>query len=63
MTEMIICGLSMEMEIAKECDGIGNCNWCIYFEKLRNGALKCTNHNEILDKEKTNCKDWIVDHR
>ena len=63
MTGLIICGLSMEMEMAEECDGIGKCNWCHYFEKLRNGALYCAKQDKVLDEENVDCKDWIVDHR
>lgn len=63
MTEMIICGLSMEMEMAKEYDGVGKCSWCLYYDKLNNGALFCRKNDELLDEEKDDCKDWIVNHR
>ena len=63
MTEMIICGCSMEMRMAKEMGTIGKCKSCLYFEKLRNGALFCRKRDKVLDKEKENCKTWVVDHR
>ncbi|MBQ2635373.1 MAG: hypothetical protein IJJ11_07460 [Methanosphaera sp.] len=52
MTEMIICGLSMEMEMAREMGTVGKCIGCRYFEKLRNGALFCEKYDKILDEEK-----------
>lgn len=63
MIEMIICGLSMEMEMAKENNGIGKCSYCLYLDELNNGSLFCRQYHEILDEEIENCKDWIVDHR
>ena len=62
MTEMIICGLSMEMEMAKEMGWIGKCRGCLYCEYMKNfGLVKCQKKGKI--KEQENCKDWIVNHR
>lgn len=63
MTEMIICGLSMEMEMAREMGTVGKCIGCRYFEKLRNGALFCEKYDKILDEEKEDCSGWAVDIR
>ena len=63
MAELIICGLSMEMEMAKECDGIGKCTWCLYYDTLSNGYSFCRCYDEVIDEEVENCPDWIVDHR
>ena len=63
MSEMIICGLSMEMEMAKEMGTIGKCISCLYFDELNNGALFCRQYDEVLDEEKEDCPDWLVDYR
>lgn len=63
MAEMIICGLSMEMELAEEMGWIGKCIGCLYFDTLHNGVSVCNKKNEILDDERENCEDWLVDHR
>lgn len=63
MAELIICGLSMEMEMAEEMGDIGKCRGCLYFDELCNGALFCRQYNEMLDEEQENCKDWLVDYR
>ena len=63
MTELIICGLSMEMRMAEEMGTIGKCAGCFYFDKLRNGALICRIRDEVLDSEKEDCEDWCVDMR
>lgn len=73
-----ICGLSMEMEMAEEYDGIGKCEWCLYYELnvinvkgvIKNGILKdktieqptCRKHGP-LKRTRTKCKDWVVDYR
>lgn len=62
MTEMIICGLSMEMRMAEEMGTIGKCKGCLYFGK-RGDYDWCEKKKEVLKNEKENCKDWIVDHR
>lgn len=62
MTEMIICGLSMEMEMAKEMGWIGKCRGCLYCTWIKPiGTVKCTKKGII--PEEINCKDWVVDHR
>lgn len=63
MVNMIVCGLSMEMEMAKEADGIGKCSWCRYFDELSNCALFCRKLDEVLDEEQEDCEDWAVDIR
>lgn len=64
MTEnvLIICGLSMEMEMAKEMGYIGKCKGCLYYETNCQGVRFCQIHG-VLSKEKENCKDWVVDSR
>lgn len=59
MTEMIICGLSMEMELAKEMGTIGKCIGCLYLEYDN----YCMKKGKKLNERKSNCKDWVVDHR
>lgn len=63
VTKLIICGLSMEMEMAKECDGIGKCTWCLYYDTLPNGYSFCRCYDEVIDEKVENCPDWVVDHR
>ena len=60
MTDMIICGLSMEMEIAKEMGYVGKCIGC---RKLDGDGEKEYCDGKILKERKENCKDWIVDIR
>ena len=58
MAEMIVCGLSMEMEMAEEMGYVGKCIGCLYLEDDY-----CTKNEELLKEHKTNCEDWLVDHR
>lgn len=60
MAEMIICGLIMEMEMAKELGVVGKCKGCHYFEQ--SGEMYCDKKQKRLEKEKENCKDWLVYH-
>ena len=64
MAKMIVCGLSMEMEMAKEMGYVGKCIGClhnlIYIDGDRRELL-CEKKGIV--KEKTNCKEWVVDHR
>lgn len=62
MSNMIICGLSMEMEMAKEMGTVGKCCSCLYFDINVNGTKHCQLKG-VLSKENENCEDWIVDHR
>ena len=62
MTEMIICGMSMEMEMAEEMGTVGKCRGCLYLETNVNGTRYCQLKG-VLTSEKENCKDWVVDHR
>ena len=57
MTDMIICGLSMEMEMAREMGTIGQCKSCLYLNGNR------CDKKGLLKKHRSNCKDWVVDHR
>lgn len=61
MTEMIICGLSMEMEMAKEMGTIGKCKGCLYLN-WNNGDY-CSKLEEPLEELRENCDSWVVDHR
>ena len=61
MTELIICGLSMEMEMAKEMGTVGKCISCHRFNCF-DGVPSCEKKG-ILDNEKEDCDDWIVNHR
>lgn len=62
MTEIIICGLSMEMEMAKEMGYIGKCIGCLYLERrLQENMIVCSKKG--VTRQKEDCKDWIVDHR
>jgi hypothetical protein len=62
MTEMIVCGLSMEMNMAEEMGHIGKCIGCLYAEKWDSSSLFCLKKGRRV-KERENCKDWLVDHR
>ena len=59
MTDMIICGMSMEMELAKEMGTVGKCIDCLHFEYDN----YCRKKGKKLNERKSNCKDWVVDHR
>ena len=62
MTEMIICGLSMEMELAEEMGWVGKCRGCLYCDRITpSGLATCQKKGKVRQKE--NCKDWVVDHR
>jgi hypothetical protein len=61
MREMIMCGFSMEMELAEKMGTVGKCVGCLYFD-CYDGVPSCRIKG-ILDTEKTNCKDWFVDYR
>ena len=59
MTEMIICGLSMEMRMAKEMGTIGKCISCLYLEYDN----YCRKKGKKLKERKENCSEWQVDFR
>ena len=63
MTDMIICGMSMEMELAKELNRVGDCRMCLYADwiEYEGDKVKCSKKGTV--KQRTNCKDWVVDHR
>lgn len=56
---MIICGLSMEMELAEEMGTVGKCVGCWYLEYKD----YCRKKDVYLNERKENCKDWCVDIR
>ena len=56
---MIICGMSMEMELAKEMGTVGKCIDCLHLEYDN----YCRKKGKKLNEKKSNCKDWVVDHR
>ena len=61
---MYVCGLSMEMEMAEEMGWIGKCRGCIHNTRyLDNDRKKLRCDKKGIVKEKTNCKEWVVDHR
>ncbi|MBQ6099000.1 MAG: hypothetical protein IJI80_04410 [Methanobrevibacter sp.] len=62
MTEMIICGLSMEMEMAREMGTVGKCRGCVYCNRYSDERIVCSKKG-VLEKEKENCKEWVVDYR
>ena len=51
----------MEMEMAKEMGTVGKCISCHRFNCF-DGVPSCEKKG-ILDNEKENCDDWIVNHR
>ena len=58
-----ICGLSMEMEMAKEMGWIGKCRGCLYCDWIKSfGVVKCRKLGGLI-KEQEDCKEWVVDHR
>ena len=66
MNGMIICGLSMEMELAEDMGLIGDCRMCLHLDgRMINKEILpyCEKNNELLDEYKSNCDDWVVDHR
>ena len=59
MSDMIICGLSMEMELAEEIGWVGKCISCWYLEYKD----YCRKKGRKLKERKENCPDWVVDIR
>ena len=60
MTDMIICGLSMEMELAKEMGWVGKCIGCRRLDY--DGKYEYCD-GKILKEHKEDCDKWIVDIR
>jgi hypothetical protein len=58
--ELIICGLSMEMEIAKELGYVGKCIGCYHLDG--DGRYEYCK-GELLDERKDDCRDWLPDMR
>ena len=66
MTKMIMCGLSMEMEMAEEMGTVGKCISCLYLDSRMIGDESvdwCSKHNALLAERESDCNDWVVDHR
>lgn len=61
MTELIICGCSMEMELAEEMGWVGKCRGCLYHDRITKGLVDCQKKGKTREKE--NCPEWVVDHR
>ena len=62
MKGMIICGLSMEMEMAEEMGWVGKCRGCFYCEYMYNfGLVNCRKKGKIHEQE--DCDEWVVDMR
>lgn len=59
MADMIVCGLSMEMELAEEMGWVGKCIGCLYLEYDK----YCRKKGKKLKELKENCSDWVVDSR
>lgn len=65
MTHTItVCGLlPIEQELLKYK---GKCRGCMYNDSFynRDGFTRfCSKRNERLEKEETDCKDWLLDTR
>ena len=61
MSEIIICRLSMEMEMAKEMGLIGKCKGCLFCEYIKPyGLVMCQKKGKI--REQDDCEEWVVDH-
>jgi hypothetical protein len=60
MTEMVMCGLHMEMEMAKEMGYVGKCIGCVH---LDGDGVDEYCKGKVLTERKENCKDWLVDMR
>lgn len=62
-TNILICGLTYEMEIAKELNLIGKCKSCFYNEYThKNNTVDCKKLKNNI-KQKEDCELWLVDMR
>ena len=62
MEGMIMCGFSMEMELAEMCGVVGK---CIGGNHLEGDYITdyCVKHNVIIPYKDLGCNDWFVDIR
>lgn len=60
MAEIIVCGLSMEMEMAEEMGYVGKCIGCYHLDS--DGEQEYCK-GKALKERKENCKEWLVDMR
>lgn len=60
--DMIICGLSMEMEVAEMCGTVGKCRGCNYMGD-KDSRNYCTKHKAVIMDDMLGCNDWFVDTR
>ena len=61
--DIVMCGLNLEMEIAKKMGGVGKCSFCLFFDQINSGDWYCRLYDEVIEGENTDCKGWVVDHR
>lgn len=57
MTKMIICGFSMEMELAEDLGMVGDCRMC---RKWDSDGVNDYCDGELLEEKKTDCDEWLV---
>ena len=62
MVDMVICGLSMEMELAEEMGWVGKCRGCLYCNGYSETRVVCSKKG-VLNKPRENCDEWVVDSR
>lgn len=61
--EIVVCGL-FEYELVKK--GLmkkGRCRDCFHWDGSVQSPICTKNGVELLDKEKTDCKEWVIDTR
>lgn len=62
---LIVCGLT-EWERKEIKEHKGECKYCMHNDSFYNkdGLTRfCSKRNERLEKEETDCKDWLLDTR
>lgn len=61
---IIVCGLTeWEMEMMEDK---GKCRACMYNDSYfdrEEHVIFCSKRNERLEKEETDCQDWLIDTR
>ena len=62
MVDMIICGLSMEMEIAEMRGVVGKCRGCNHLGDAYSRNY-CTKHQAVILNDMLGCNDWLVEMR
>lgn len=63
MGDLIICGLSMEMETAEELGRVGDCRMCLYadYYEFDKNKVRCSKKGIV--EQQSDCKEWSVDFR